>query len=482
MSKGESIMNIIVTTIVIMILYASPLPSFQSVYPEMDFHSLCPCEFSSMIEGGYEKFSSDRSLWKPFSPPGGKPSFLYETVIPGYYLSHGIDMTVDADKNAYVIGSWYQDHQHLDIIMAKLDAEGSPLWTVTIAGDQYEHDYPMDIVLDSDGNIWVTGWTGSESFPIVDGFDDTLTGFVEAFIMKLDPEDGTILYSTFLGGDYVDYGRGITLNDSGEIYVVGSTGSTDFPTTPDAYQDEPSAPLYIYTDAFITKLSSDGSTILYSTYFGGYKDDRAENVMIDKSGNIIFAGETRAEDFPLVDTIQSEPDDIFISKLSADGRTLLFSTYFGGEEYDGLGGMTLDSEDFVYISGSTQSIYFPTTPGAYQEEFAGEILGCGSPPFEPLYNCDDAFVSKLGTDGSGLVYSTYLGGNRIDYSRDIALDDLKRVYAVGYTSSPDFPPDSIDFSAEIFVSRIDSTGSNLDYSFTVRLWFRRCRSWHHPGQ
>jgi hypothetical protein len=285
--------------------------------------------------------------------------------------------------------------------------------------------------------------------------------------MKLSAQDGSILYSTYLGGDYTDEGHGITLNDSGEIYVVGSTGSTDFPTTEDAYQGHPSAPFYIYTDAFITKLSAAGDEILYSTYFGGFEDDAARKVALDKGGNIVFAGETDAGDFPLVNPIISTPQDIFISKLSADGSTLQFSTHFGGEDFDRLGGMALDSEDFVYIAGSTRSINFPTTPGAFQEEFVGEVLGCGQPPFEPRYNCDDVFVTKLGTDGTGLVYSTYLGGSIIEEGNDIVVDSQGRATIVGYTNSPDFPPDGIDFSAEIFVSKLSANGSDLDYSFTT---------------
>jgi hypothetical protein len=350
----------------------------------------------------------------------------------------------------------------------KLDAEGTPLWTIPIVGDELEHDYATDITLDSANNVWITGWTSSDDFPTTpDAIYPTHIHFRDAFVMKMDSEDGTILYSTYLGGDYTDQGQSIFLNDSGEVYVVGSTGSTDFPTTPDAYQGKPSAPLYIYTDAFITKLSADGSTILYSTYFGGYKDDEAENVALDEAGNIVFAGQTNAVDFPLVNPIQTDPNNMFVSKLSADGSTLQFSTYFGGEDIDGLGGMVLDSEDFVYITGSTRSIYFPTTLGAFQEDFVGEILGCEE-SFPPVpYNCEDVFVTKLATDGSGIVYSTYLGGSEIEHGRNIAIDSQGRAYVVGYTNSPDFPPNGIDFSAEIFVSKFDPSGSELDYSFTV---------------
>lgn len=390
----------------------------------------------------------------------------YETTIPGYWLSRGLDMVVDDQGNAFLIASWYEDHHTLDFLVIGVDADGTPIWTVSVGADNSAHDYPTDIALDANGDVWITGWTDSENFPIVNGLDDTLTGFRDAFVMKFSSEDGTILYSTLLGGDYTDEGRGITISETGEVYVVGSTGSTDFPTTPDAYQGEPSFPLYFFTDAFITVLSPSGDEILYSTYFGGLEDDTANNVALDGMGNIVFAGTTTADDFPLVNPIQSDPNDIFVSKLSADGSTLLFSTYLGGEDIDRLTGMAMGPDGTVYLTGPTRSITFPTTPGAYQEDFIGEILGC-EVPFGADYNCEDVFVTRMGTDGTGLVYSTFLGGSTVDESRDIVVDSQGRAYVVGYTYSDDFPPNGIDFSAEIFVSRFDPTGSTLDYSYTV---------------
>jgi len=391
------------------------------------------------------------------------PAFVYETTVTGYYLASGRGMAVDDDGNAYVIA--YAIGNENDIVVLKLDADGGLLWENYINGNGL--DYAVDIVVDAESNVFITGWTDSEDFPVTPGaLSETLTGFRDAFVMKLSTSDGSILYSTFLGGDYSDAGYGITLNDAGEIYVVGTTKSTDFPTTPDAYQDHPNFPLYYHSDAFITKLSASGDEILYSTYFGGLTDDTAWRVALDEDENIIIAGETDAEDFPLVDPILSTANDIFISKLSADGSTLQFSTYLGGEDRDLLRGMALDAEGFVYVAGSTRSVGFPTTPGAFQEEFVGAILGC-EVPFGADYNCDDVFVTKLATDGSGLVYSTYLGGNTVEECRDIAVDALGRAHVVGYTYSANFPPNGIDFGAENFVSRLDSSGSLLDYTITV---------------
>jgi hypothetical protein len=352
-----------------------------------------------------------------------------------------------------------------DVIVHKLDPSGTVIWTVYI--DANDHDYAEDITLDPDNNAYITGWTDSDDFPLVNPLDDSLAGFRQAFIMKLASQDGEILYSTLLGGDYTDQGGGIALNDAGEIYVVGTTGSTDFPTTPDAYQSEPSAPLYVYTDAFITILSSEGDSILYSTYFGGYKDDWADHVALDSEDNIVFAGKTNADDFPLENPIQSNPDAIYVSKLSADGSTLLFSTHFGGSDLDGLGGMTLDHEDFVYIAGSTRSTNLPTTPGAYAETFIGEILGCQEVFPPTYYNCEDIFVTKLATDGSGIIYCTYLGGTEAEHCRDISVDPAGCAYVTGYTYSEDYPPSGTSGSANIVLSKFNPQGSELLYSVTV---------------
>jgi hypothetical protein len=394
-----------------------------------------------------------------------EPTIDYQTSIPGYYLGNGDDVVVDSGGNAYVIASWYEDHQHLDILVIKLDPEGSVVWTLPITGDPLEHDYASDITLDPAGNVWITGFTGSESFPLVNALDDSLTGFDEAFIMKLDPDDGTILYSTYLGGDYVDRGFGITISDVGEIYVVGYTGSTDFPTTPDAYQDHPSAPLYIYNDAFITKLSSGGDEILYSTYFGGFKDDEARNVRLDDDGNIVVSGTTRADDFPLVAPLQTTPDGIFISKLSADGGTLLFSTYLGGDDSEGLRTMDVDTNGFVYVTGQTRSVDYPATPGAFQDEFVGEIRGCreGFPGID--VNCYDGFLTKLGTDGSGIIYSTFLGGSTNDRGSDVFVDNTGTAHVVGYTASPDFLGAG-NATASIFLTELTPDGSDIDYVLT----------------
>ncbi len=394
-----------------------------------------------------------------------EPSLAYETVIDGYTLASGRGLIVDEEGSAYVLARTVGDHSQSNALIAKLDPEGTEVWTTYIDGDG--HDYAEDLVLNGAGELLVTGWTDSDDFPTTpDALDSSLTGFRDVFLMRLSTEDGSILYSTLLGGDYTDEGHGIALNDEGEIYLVGSSGSTDFPTTPDAFQEEPSFPLYFFTDAFVAKLNPTGTAILYATYFGGQHDDAGRKIAVDPWGDIVIAGITSADDFPLVDPIASAPNEMFVSKLSADGSTLLFSTYLGGEDDDGLGAMAMDADGFVYVAGYTRSVGFPTTPGAFEDVFVGEINGCQTVFPVTYYNCEDGFITKLATDGSGLVYSTYLGGTRPDFIRDIEIGSDGSAYVAGYTSSEDFPG-SDGTTYGLFLSKLNPAGAELAYTVTV---------------
>ncbi len=392
------------------------------------------------------------------------PATLYETFIPGYTIPHARDIAVDDAGNAYLIGSEYQDGQHLDLLVFKIDALGNLLWTRYIVGNN--HDYATGIALNSSGDVWVTGWTDSSDFPMVDPMDGTLTGFRDVFLMKLDPADGHIVYSTFIGGDYADAAQSIAIGPNDEIYLTGEAGSTDFPTTPDAYQPGPSFPEYFYQDAFIAKLSPTGNEILYSTYFGGTHDDWGDHIALDAQGNIIIAGRSEADDFPLVDPYDSIPNDTFISKLSADGSTLLFSSFFGGSDYDRLIDMRSDGAGNLYLAGGTRSVNFPTSSGAYQENFVGSINGC-EVPFGADYNCEDFFVSKLSTNGDGLHWSTFIGGTRVEFAKGIDFDSQGNAYVAGYTSSDDFPMYPGTFGAAIVVCKLSDEGSELDWVHSV---------------
>ncbi len=388
------------------------------------------------------------------------PTFAYETVVPGHLLASGRGMVADNAGNAYVFGRWIGSHQENNIIVVKLDPTGQEIWTRTIAGN--DHDYAEDLVLDGQGGLLIAGWTDSDDFPTT-GAPIGGIHFRDAFVMKIATADGTTLWSKKIGGDYTDTAVGIALDAAGEIILVGQTGSTDFPTTPDAYQGEPSAPLYIYTDVFIMRLDAEAETVLYSTYFGGFKDEYPVGVALTADGAIVFAGRTTSDDFPLVNAVHTSADGLFVSEMSADGQTLAFSTYFGGGNSDDLWGVAAGPDGDIYVAGSTRAIDFPTTPDAFQPDFVGGINACVEGfPGHPV-NCDDGFVSRLDPAAGTLVYSTFLGGTSIDQARAIAVDQNGSAYVVGYTVSSDFP--GLDpVAGAIFLSRLSPVGHDLNFT------------------
>jgi hypothetical protein len=362
-------------------------------------------------------------------------------------------------------------HSNNDIAVLKLAPDGTVLWSVDIIGESL--DFGEGIALDGAGDVFITGWTDSADFPTVNPLQGSLIGFRDAFVTKLSADDGTILYSTFLGGDYVDEGHDIALNADGEIVLVGQTESSDFPTV-DPIQGELNGPPYAYSDAFITRLSADGSTILYSTYLGGSNDERSTRIALGGNGAIYIAGNTESDDFPTVAPVQpgnAGDGDVFVARILADGSALDYSTYLGGEGWDRVGRIAVDGAGQAYVAGSTRSFGFPATAGAFQEQFDG--ADCSIPPFEYRY-CDDAYVTKLSADGSAWAYSTFLGGNLDDEVRGIALNSSGNAHLVGYTFSSDFP--GAESSTGLFTSKLSTDGSDLLY--TVTKWSGSANAGH----
>src|SRR5215211_7415324 len=237
--------------------------------------------------------------------------------------------------------------------------------------------------------------------------------------------DPGLVYSTFLGGTQGESADDLTLDAAGNAYLTGLTASTDFPTTPGAYDTTYSGG---QTDAFVAKLNAAGSALVYSTYLGGAATDFGREVVPDSSGNAYITGRTESGDFPTTagayDTSFNGVQDAFVAKLSPAGSALVYSTYLGGTGDDGSTDMVLDGTGAAYVTGEADSADFPTTAGAYDTSLNG---------------VQDAFVTKLNAAGSALGYSTFLGGADDDGGSGIALDGTGAAYATGSTRSPDFP-------------------------------------------
>ena len=333
-----------------------------------------------------------------------------------------------------------------DGFIMKLSSDGTKILYSTYIGGN-NRDAIFSIAVDSEGCAYLAGWTESseeEGFPIepdVPGYDKTFNKFLDIFVIKLSPDGTKILYSTYLGGEFRDVALSIALDSSNCAYITGWTDSCQN----DGFPIEPDVPGFDKTfngerDAYIIKLSQDGSKLLYSTYIGGSKDEDSESIAVDSDGSAYISGWTKSspsEGFPVhaegsdinidsYDNTLSGEIDAFALKLSPNGDKLIYNTYIGGTKNESSNSIVVDSENYLYVSGNTESsqvMDFPIEPNkpGYDKVFDGE---------------SDGFVIKLSQDGRSINASTYIGGSH--YSDVISFIDIDRVgnvYVTGWTDS-----------------------------------------------
>ncbi len=333
----------------------------------------------------------------------------------------------------------------------------------------------LALAVDASGDAYVTGYTLSADLPTTPGAYRTSivgVGTWDAFVVKLNPSGTAPVYSTFLGGSSIDRGFAIAVDGAGDAYVAGYTNSSDFPTTPGALRTS-------FTsggmEGFVTKLNAAGNALLYSTFLGGSADDRAYAIALDAYGDALVTGRTKSPDFPITPgafdpTFQNTICGLvlcahgFVSKLSADGSALAYSSYLGGRSSDRGLGIAVDTSGDAYVVGYTNSSDFPVTPGAYGTAFhAG---ACGS------FTCSEGFVAKVNPAGTALAYSTFLGGSKTEHVHEVAIDSGGAAYVTGETNSTDFPVTPGGYETtypgagnrHAFVARLDATGSSIVYS------------------
>jgi hypothetical protein len=266
--------------------------------------------------------------------------------------------------------------------------------------------------------------------------------------------DPILAYSTYLGGAGDDAAYGIAVDRDGAIYVTGITSSTNFPVTPQSAETT----LRGSVAAFVTKLSPDGQSIVYSTYLGGSDGAYGYGIAVDATGAAYVVGATNSSDFPTVTPLQAARGgslDGFVAKLTPDGGALAYSTYLGGEGEDTAYGVAVDANDAAYVVGRTSGA-FPLTKPA-QPTFGGGV---------------DAFVVKLSASGSSFEYSTYVGGSADDDGYGVAVDSSGAAYLTGYTQSLDFPvapaagalQSLLNGSQNAFVAKLAPSGATFAYS------------------
>ena len=318
------------------------------------------------------------------------------------------------------------------------------------------------------GVTWNTASSGLGSYnvralAVAQGSPSTLyagTGSgADAFVAKINPAGSELVFSSYLGGGGGDTGVGIALDSANNVYVTGTTESPNFPAV-GAYQSM----IKGLSDAFVTKINPAGAAILWSTYLGGGGPENAGDIAIHAPDSVLVAGSTGSTDFPTARPIQSinksvspAVADAFVSRLSADGARLDFSTYLGGSGTDLAYAIAVDGAANVHLTGATNSTDFPVL-SAVQAARSGE----------PQFNNVDAFVTKLDTNGAGLIYSTYLGGNGSDQGNGIATDGMNNVYVTGLASSGDFPttpnPLRTGGFSDSFIAKI---GIRADLAITI---------------
>jgi hypothetical protein len=394
---------------------------------------------------------------------------MYSTYLGGSDYDEAHDIAVDANGNAYVAGFTRSDNFPLanalqsafgggytDAFVTKLNAAGSALVYSTYLGGS-EYDEAPDIAVDSDGNAYVAGYTESLNFPLANALQPVFGGYIDAFVTKLNAAGSALVYSTYLGGNYLDEALGIAVDASGNVYLTGVTSSDNFPLA-----NPPQSAFRGFTDAFVTKLNAAGSALMYSTYLGGTEGDYAFDIAVDANGNAYVAGFTRSDNFPLANALQSAfgggGSDAFVTKLSAAGSALVYSTYLGSSDYDRAHGIAVDSDGNAYVAGFTRSDNFPLA-NALQSAFGGGE--------------SDAFVTKLNAAGSALMYSTYLGGILDDGVNGIA-SSASGTYIVGSTNSYDFPTtqealQNTGSSGDAFITRINENTNTTYYAIRGRI-------------
>ena len=328
-----------------------------------------------------------------------------------------------------------------------------PLLASTFIGGVNGDDGAHSIVLDESGNVYVTG-NASSSYPTSLGaYDESFNGgYEDVFISKLDSSLSTLLASTFIGGSSWDIVTSVALDENGNVYITGITSSSNYPTTPEAYDTSYNGD----HDVFISALDGGLSNLLASTFIGGYDLDRGYSISLDQDGNVYVTGETLSSDYPTTPGVFDESNnghDVFISKLDSSLRTLIASTFIGGTNHECGSAIILDGAGSVFITGGTASSDYPVTPGAYDESYN---LG----PY-------DAFISKFNDNLSNLLASTFIGGNQSDGGGSITFDGVNNIYVTGTTVSSSYPvtPGAYDTSyngnVDMFISKFNNSLTSL---------------------
>ena len=413
-----------------------------------------------------DSFSADAFVAK-LNPAGD--ALVYSTYLGGNETDAALGIAVDAAGRAYLTGGTNSSDfpttagafqplapylltspSSSSAFVSVLKADGSGLVYSSFLGGSTPRDPDSlafgggeSITVDASGRAYVTGFTTANNFPTKAPPGETPfqasprdTVSQDGFVAKLDPGalgSASLIYSSYLGGDGNDTGLGIAVDAGGNAYVAGRTLSTDFPT-----KNALRGTLGGDEDGFVAKLNATGSALAYSTYLGGTALDSAKAIALDASGHAYVTGSTESRDFPTASAFQPSHaggpavefiNDAFVTKLAPDGQSLSYSSYLGGVGDDVGAAIAVTPSGSAYVAGSADSTQEGAVPGSFPTV----------DPVAPFAAEGDAFVSAVKPDGSGLSFSTYLGGGGGDQVFGLALDPSGNVYVAGEAVSTDFP-------------------------------------------
>lgn len=447
---------------------------------------------STVVQPGYNGSTQDTITGDAFiaslQPSGSAVNWI--TYLGGSADDLAYGVAVDSSNNIYITGMTNSTNFPVknaaygtflgaggnklnplgDAFLTKLNSAGQLVYSTYFGGSA--DDWGTAVTVDNSGDAYIAGWTLSTNLPVGassyqkgykgnGGNPDYCSGCGpvittgDAFAAKFDP-NGKFLWTTYIGGTLDDFASAIAVDKTGNVYVAGTTQSSNFPVSAGAFQTTyggestvQAQPNIHMGDAFVVKLDPNGANLLYGTYLGGSGDDGAYGLAIDSSGDAYVTGATVSPNFPVTagafqstfkgpstaPIVSNHPTfvygDAFVAKLNPTGTALLYATYFGGSGDDCGQAIAIDSNGNAYITGQTASHDFPITAGATQATYSGS----GG----ENYAVGDAFLFQLDPKGATELYGTYLGGNQDDAAAAIAIDGSGDAWIAGYTLSQNFP-------------------------------------------
>lgn len=377
--------------------------------------------------------------------------------ISGFLANAILTLVIDPDDSRRM---WVGTEGESNIFVTKLNQQGTALEFSTYLGGIGAEDAGA-LALDAAGRIYIAGWTSSRDFPIRQAYQPTFGGGVDdAFLAGLSADGSSLLFSTYLGGSSVDRAQSIALGESGDLYLTGYTESSDFPRVNPLQGIEFVKSRY----AFASRFAAGGQILRYSTFLGGSAakgtQEYGARVLVAANGEAVVAGVAGSTDFPVVNPFQryhgGGDTDGFVSRLSADGRTLLWSSYLGGSGYDRIYSAVLASDGKIWLTGHTNSPNFPVKDGM-QSALQGSY---------------DGFVTVLAADGRSIQRSTYFGGTGYDVGQSLVVDGGGAILLAGDSDSTDLPlasPDALSNPAgsDLFLVRFQDSSMKQEFTTWV---------------